>query len=254
MRVTFLGTGTSQGIPVISCPCEVCHSTNSKDNRLRTSVLIEEKDFVLLIDCGPDFRQQMLRENVKKLDAILFTHSHQDHVAGLDDIRAFNFFQGVPMDVYATEMDQFAIRKEFHYAFDTAIEYPWIPKIRFRTIDLSPFEIGPLRITPVQVMHHRLPVLGFRLFDFTYITDASFIAEAEMGKIYGSKILVLNALRREKHISHFNLAEATAAAEKIGAEKTFFTHMSHQMGFHEVVSKELPQNIFLAYDGLKLEV
>jgi phosphoribosyl 1,2-cyclic phosphate phosphodiesterase len=254
LRVTFLGTGTSQGIPVISCPCEVCHSTNSKDNRLRTSVMIEAAGFNLVVDCGPDFRQQMLREQVKKLDAILFTHSHKDHVAGLDDVRAFNFFQQKPMDVYATTRVQEALRKEFYYAFDPENEYPWIPKLTLHTITLSPFEIGPFKIAPLEVLHHKLPVLGFRLGDFTYITDASFISENELAKITGIKILVLNALRKEKHIAHFNLKEAIALAEKVGAEKTFFTHMSHQMGLHDVVSAQLPKNVFLAYDGLKVEV
>ena len=254
MKVTFLGTGTSQGVPVISCPCNVCHSTNTKDKRLRTSMMIEEDDFTLVIDSGPDFRQQLLREDVKKLDAILFTHSHKDHVAGLDDVRAFNFFQQKPMDVYATTWVQDAIRKEFYYAFDLENDYPWIPKVKFHTITLSPFEIGPLKIVPVEVLHHKLPVLGFRFGDFTYITDASFISEIELKKISGTKVLVLNALRKEKHIAHFNLEEAIALAEKIGAHKTFFTHMSHQMGLHDVVSAGLPHNISLAYDGLKVEV
>ena len=264
MRVTFLGTGTSQGIPVISCPCEVCHSTNSKDNRLRTSVMIEEAGFNLVVDCGPDFRQQMLREQVKKLDAILFTHSHKDHVAGLDDIRAFNLFSQAPMDIYATTPVQEAIRREFAYAFDLLNDYPWIPKMKLHTITADPFQIGPLQIRPVEVLHYKLPVLGFRFAsrspgkggqsDFTYITDASFISGEEQEKIKGTKILVLNALRKEKHISHFNLEEAIAMAERISAEKTFFTHISHQMGLHDVVSAQLPENVFLAHDGLKVEV
>lgn len=264
MLITFLGTGTSQGVPVISCPCEVCHSSNSKDKRLRTSVMIQENDFTLVIDSGPDFRQQLLREDVKRLDAILFTHSHKDHLAGLDDIRAFNFFTQQPMDIYATEEVQQAIRSEYAYAFDPNNDYPWIPKMKFHTITLDPFEIGPLKIIPLQVLHHKLPVLGFRFarrsfsegaaYDFTYITDASFIAEEELNKISGTKILVLNALRKEKHISHFNLEEAIAMSQRIGAEKTYFTHMSHQMGLHDVVSAELPENIFLAWDGLKITV
>jgi phosphoribosyl 1,2-cyclic phosphate phosphodiesterase len=254
LRVTFLGTGTSQGVPVISCPCEVCQSTNTKDKRLRTSVMIEEKDFTLVIDGGPDFRQQLLREKVKKLDAILVTHSHKDHIAGLDDVRAFNYFTQRPMDIYATEEVQEAIRHEFYYAFDPSNNYPWIPKMQFHSITLAPFEIGPLKIIPVEVLHHKLPVLGFRIGDFTYITDASSIAEEEFQKIKGTKILVLNALRKEKHISHFNLEEAIALSQRAGAEISYFTHMSHQMGLHDAVSKELPQNIFLAYDGLKVEM
>lgn len=264
MKVTFLGTGTSQGIPVISCKCEVCQSANMKDKRLRTSVMIEENNFTLVIDSGPDFRQQLLRENVQKLDAILFTHAHKDHVAGLDDIRAFNFFTGRPMDIYATTEVQEDIRKEFYYAFDAQNDYPWIPRMRFHTITPAPFEIGPFKIIPIQVLHHKLPVLGFRFVhqainpnndegghcDFTYITDASFIAEEELEKIRGTKKLVLNALRKEKHISHFNLKEAISVSQRTGAEKTYFTHMSHQMGLHDAVSAELPPDIFLAYDGL----
>lgn len=226
--------------------------------------MIEEEGFSLVVDCGPDFRQQLLRERVKKLDAILFTHSHKDHVAGLDDIRAFNFFSQAPMDIYATIQVQEAIRREFSYAFDLLSDYPWIPKMKLHTITLTPFEMGPLKIKPVEVLHHKLPVLGFRFAsrssgeggsaDFTYITDASFISEEELEKVKGTKILVLNALRKEKHISHFSLEEAIAMAERIGAEKTFFTHISHQMGLHDLVSAQLPQNVFLAYDGLKVEV
>jgi len=226
--------------------------------------MIEENNFTLVIDTGPDFRQQMLREQVKKVDAILYTHSHKDHVAGLDDIRAFNYFTQQPMDIYATEEVQEAIRREFYYAFDPNYNYPWIPKMKFHTITLSPFEIGPLKIIPAEVLHLKLPVLGFRFIhlnprqgepnDFTYITDASFIAEEEFEKIKGTKVLVLNALKKEKHISHFSLDEAIEMSQRIGAEKTYFTHMSHQMGLHDVVSAQLPRNIFLAYDGLKVEV
>jgi len=259
LKVTFLGTGTSQGIPVIACPCEVCHSTNPRDNRLRTSVMITEQDFTLVVDSGPDFRQQMLREQVKKLDAIVITHSHNDHIAGLDDIRAFNYFSQKPMDVYATSEVQEGIRREFFYAFE-GNDYPWLPKMKFYTIDARPFTIGPFKIIPVEVLHHRLPVMGFRFStgaggeDFTYITDANFIAPGEIDKILGTRVLVLNALRKDKHISHFSLNEAIEMSKVIGAEQTYLTHISHQMGLHDDISEELPSTVFLAYDRLTLEV
>jgi len=254
LKVTFLGTGTSQGVPVIGCPCEVCHSPDEKDKRLRTSVLIQSDEFAVCIDSGPDFRQQMLRENVKKLDAILYTHSHQDHVGGLDDVRAFNYFLQRPMDLYATVEVQQTIRQVYHYAFDPNNKYPWIPQVKLHMIDLKPFSIGKLKITPIEVMHAKLPVLGFRFGDFTYITDVNFISESEMEKIFGTQVLVLDALRIEKHISHFSLKEAISIAEKIGAAKTYFTHISHQMGLHHEVSKQLPPNMSLAYDRLKIEL
>lgn len=252
MKVTFLGTGTSQGIPVISCPCAICHSADSRDQRLRTSILIESDHTVIVVDTGPDFRQQMLREQVKRLDAVLFTHAHKDHLAGLDDVRAFNYFLQKPMDVYATVHVQDAIRTEFSYVFDSAADYPGIPKIRLHTIDLHPFKIGDVAFQPVEVFHYRLPVLGFRFNDFTYITDANRISDAEKEKIRGTRFLVVNALRKEKHISHFNLQEAISLAQDIGAEASYFTHISHQLGSHAEVSGQLPDNIFLAYDGLRV--
>lgn len=239
---------------MISCPCEVCRSTDSKDKRLRTSVLLSDQAQAIAIDSGPDFRQQMLRENVKKLDGILYTHSHKDHLGGLDDVRAFNYFLQRPMDLYATRDVEEAIRQEYHYAFDPLNNYPWLPKIKFHRIDLTPFRIGPWKVIPVQVMHGMLPVYGFRLGDFTYITDANRIESVELEKIKGTKILVLDALRKEKHVSHFSLNEAMEMARKIGADKTYFIHLSHQMGLHGVVSQELPGNMFLAYDGLSFEV
>ncbi len=253
MKVTFLGTGTSQGIPVISDGCRVCTSTNSKDKRLRASIMVETNGKVVVVDSGPDFRQQMLRENVKRLDALLFTHGHKDHTAGMDDIRAFNYTMKKPVDIYASEQVQETIQREFSYIF-SGLDYPGLPQLTFHTIGLKPFDAQGVQVIPIQVMHYKLPVLGFRFGDFTYITDANFISDEEKKKIAGSKVLVLNALRREEHISHFTLGEAVQLAQELGAEKTYFTHISHQMGLHEEVNKELPPGMELAYDGLKVEL
>ncbi|MFN3315517.1 MAG: MBL fold metallo-hydrolase [Raineya sp.] len=252
MKITFLGTGTSQGIPVIGCQCEVCSSANPKDKRLRSSILIETEETRIVIDTGPDFRQQMLREKVSKLDAVLFTHEHKDHTAGLDDIRAFNFLQKKDMPLYGTTKVLNQIKQEFAYIFAEK-RYPGIPQVELHEITKEKsFFVEKVKIMPIEVFHYRLPVLAFRIGNFTYITDANYIASEEMAKIYGSKILVVNALQKDKHISHYNLEEAIALAQHIGAEKTYFTHISHKMGLHEQVSKELPQNVFLAYDGLSL--
>ncbi len=253
MKITFLGTGTSQGIPLIACGCEVCNSSNPKDNRLRVSVMIEVDGKNMVIDSGPDFRQQMLRENVKTLEAVVFTHEHKDHVAGLDDVRAFNYFSGKHVDVYANEQVQVALKREFHYVF-SGDNYPGIPRINVHTIDTAPFDVSGVKFIPIQVLHYQLPVLGFRVNDFTYITDANFISDEEIEKIKGTKVLVLNALRRAKHISHFTLAEALELVKKINPEKAYFTHISHQLGLHDEVSKELPSNVELAYDGLQVIV
>lgn len=251
MTVTFLGTGTSQGVPVIACDCAVCTSTDKHDKRLRTSVMLEDEGKVIVIDSGPDFRYQMLREGVKHLDAILFTHEHKDHIAGLDDIRAFNYRQKNAIDVYADERVQKALRQEFSYIFHE-FKYPGIPELRLHTIGLQPFNIGKVHFTPIEVMHYKLPVLGFRVKDFTYITDAKTVSEQEKEKIKGSKILVINALQFDSHISHFTFDEAMAFAEEMAAETTYFTHISHRLGRHEDISRQLPPNIKLAYDGLKL--
>jgi phosphoribosyl 1,2-cyclic phosphate phosphodiesterase len=253
VTITFLGTGTSQGVPVIACECEVCASADARDKRLRTSILVEGGDKTIVIDSGPDFRYQMLRAKVMHLDAIVFTHEHKDHVAGMDDIRAFNYKQQGPVDVYADSRVQLALRREFPYIFDDK-GYPGIPQVQMHTIGLQPFDIGNVHFTPIQVMHYKLPVLGFRIKDFTYITDAKTVSEPEKQKIRGSKILVVNALQKEKHISHFTLAEAIAFANDINAETTYFTHISHRLGKHQDITKELPAHIKLAYDGLKLQI
>jgi phosphoribosyl 1,2-cyclic phosphate phosphodiesterase len=249
LTFTFLGTGTSGGIPMIACPCEVCSSPDKKDKRLRSSLLVRSATTTIAIDAGPDFRYQMLRANVRQLDAIVFTHPHKDHVAGLDDVRAYNFFSGKPMEVYANEMTQAVLIREFPYAFaDT--KYPGVPEIKLNTIDEEPFIVGDIPITPIMVWHMKMPVMGFRFGDFTYITDANRIDPDQINKILGSKIITLNTLRKEKHISHFNLEEGISMSKQLKAEKTYFTHMSHQMGRHEDINRELPGNVELAYDGL----
>jgi len=253
VTVTFLGTGTSQGVPVIGCDCEVCTSADKHDKRLRTSIMVEAQGKVIVIDTGPDFRYQMLREGVKHLDAVVFTHEHKDHTGGLDDIRAFNYLQQEPTDVYAVPRVQASLKKEFAYIF-AEYQYPGIPKINLHTIGTEPFKVGPVKFTPIEVVHYKLPVLGFRIHDFTYITDAKTITDAEVEKIMGSKVLVINALQKQPHISHFTFDEAVAFAKRVGAETTYFTHISHRLGKHADVSTELPAGIELAYDGLKVEL
>ncbi len=254
MKVTFLGTGTSQGVPVIGCNCKVCTSSDTRDKRLRTSILIETRGIHIVIDTGPDFRAQMLRYKVQKLDAVLFTHSHKDHVAGLDDVRAYNYFQQKPMPVFATTETQEALKREFSYIFENA-DYPGVPKIDLHTINAKDsFKVHGIEITPIRVLHYQMEVLGFRVGDFTYITDANYIAETELNKVYGSKALVLNALRHQQHVSHYTLSEAIEVGQKVGAESTFFTHISHQLGLHQEVEAMLPKGIKLAYDGLTLHL
>ena len=249
MKVTFLGTGTSQGIPVIGCGCVVCQSADKRDKRLRVSVLIELADKTLVIDSGPDFRYQMLRAGVKDLDAILFTHEHKDHVAGLDDIRPFNYLLHKKIEIYATPRVQDALKREFSYIFEDT-KYHGLPQINMHTLNDEPFYVGDSKIIPIEVMHHKLPVLGYRIGDFTYITDAKTISDDSLEKIKGSKFLVINALQKQSHISHFTLAEAIDFANQAGAEITYFTHMGHNLGLHEDVEQDLPPNIRLAYDGL----
>ncbi len=248
LKITFLGTGTSSGVPMIGCICEVCTSTDKKDKRLRSSILVESDTTTLVIDTTPDFRYQMLRAGVKKLDAVLFTHPHKDHIAGLDDVRAYNYFQHKPMELYANSLTEEAIKREFAYAFSDK-KYPGIPNLNLNTIDDKPFMIGDIPVVPVLVWHLKMPVLGFRFGKFTYITDANKIDAEEKEKIKGSEVMVLNALRKESHISHFTLDEAVDMVQELGVPKGFFTHISHQLGKHEAVNAILPQGIELAWDG-----
>lgn len=238
---------------MIGCDCPVCTSTNPKDNRLRSSVLIETEHTAVVIDTTPDFRYQMLRLGVKKLDAVVFTHPHKDHIAGLDDVRAFNFFTRKPMQVYCNYLTEEALRRDFYYAFSDT-KYPGIPELKLNTITTEPFMINELEVQPVLVWHLKMPVLGFRFGPFTYITDANFIEEEEREKIKGTKVLVLNALRKEPHISHFTLNEATAVAQQLNISSAYFTHISHQLGLHNEIEKELPNGVSLAYDGLTLQL
>ncbi len=249
MKVTLLGTGTSQGVPVIGCGCEVCRSLDYRDKRLRSSVHVEVNGVNFVIDTGPDFRQQMLHEGIQRLDAVVFTHSHKDHTAGLDDVRAYNFKQSMDMPVYGMRQVLDQLKVEFAYAF-TEKKYPGIPQLKLHELTEGEFEIQGIKITPLPVLHMRLPVLGFRIGSFAYITDANEIPDETYQKLKGTEVLILNALQYEKHISHFNLNEAIEVAQKVGAKKTYFTHISHKLGLHKTVEKELPANIFLGFDGL----
>ena len=237
---------------MIACNCSVCHSNDDKDKRLRSSVLIENNDTAIVIDTGPDFRQQMLRANVEKLDAVVFTHGHKDHIAGLDDVRAFNFIQQKPMDVHAEERVYETLHMEYAYVFAER-KYPGIPQINVHTIGNEKFTVGSLEIIPIRAYHYKLPVLGFRINDFAYLTDANRIEQEEQEKLLGLKYFVVTALRKKKHISHFNLEEALNLIDQVKPENTYFTHISHQMGKHRDVSRELPSHVHLAYDGLTLE-
>jgi phosphoribosyl 1,2-cyclic phosphate phosphodiesterase len=250
MRLTFLGTGTSQGIPVIACECEVCISTDTRDKRLRTSVLIESENTSVAIDSGPDFRQQMLNSNQKKLDAIVYTHEHKDHVAGLDDVRAFNFKSKKDMEVFGSQNVINALKNEFHYIF-SEFKYPGVPSVNINKIKKdSIFSIGDINFTTIEVMHHKLPVFSYRINDLVYITDANQVDDQELQKLKGCKTLIINALRKEKHLSHFNLSQAIEFSQKVGADKVYLTHLSHLMGKHSDI--ELPENIEIAYDGLQI--
>jgi len=253
LKINFLGTGTSQGVPVIACKCKVCSSLDFRDKRLRASVYIEVDGQSLVIDSGPDFRHQILRENITNLDALIFTHEHKDHTAGMDDIRAFNYKDKRSMPIYGRESVLNQLKKEFSYIFENA-HYPGIPQVDLVPITNQAFKINNTEILPIEVLHYKLPVFGFRIHDFAYITDANYISEEEQQKLQNLDVLVLNALQKEPHLSHFTFDEAVALSQKLNAKKTYFTHISHKLGTHREVSKELPANIQLAYDGLKIEI
>lgn len=253
MIVTILGSGTSQGVPVIACDCSVCASVDPRDHRTRSSVMISLDEKNIVIDSGPDFRQQMLREKVKSIDGIVFTHEHKDHIAGLDEVRAFNYFNNWRAQVYCTEQVKEALHREFHYAFSET-RYPGIPEIDINVISNSDFEVAKIPFKPIEVMHMNMPVLGYRIGNFTYITDANFISKKEKDKIKGSQVLILNALRKEKHPSHFNLEEALQLIDELEPNITYLTHISHQFGLHEIEEKNLPSHVRIAYDGLKIQI
>ncbi len=253
IQLTFLGTGTSQGVPVIGCNCKVCSSSNPKDKRLRSSVLIEHQHKRILIDAGPDFRQQLLRENIDNIDAILLTHEHKDHTGGLDDVRAINYLTRKPLAIYCEKRVYESLRHEYSYAF-TERKYPGVPEFDIRIIENTPFFIENIQITPIRVIHYKLPVLGFRIGGITYITDANYIAPDELEKIKGSNILIINTIRKEKHISHFSLEEALQVALKSGIQEVYLTHLSHQIGTHEELNNQLPEGINASYDGLKVSI
>jgi len=253
LKVTFLGTGTSQGVPVIGCSCDVCRSLDYRDKRLRTSVHLEVDGSSIVIDAGPDFRQQILRENIQQLDFILFTHNHKDHTAGLDDVRAFNFKQEMDMPLYGTAPVLNQLKSEYFYAF-LEKKYPGTPQLQLNEIDDSTFTVNGIEIIPLPVTHLHLPVFGFRIGGFSYITDANVIPDETFKKLKGTHTLVLNALQKEPHISHFNLEEAIAVAQRVGAAKTYFTHISHKLGLHQETSRLLPPKIELGYDGLFIQL
>ena len=253
MKLSFLGTGSSLGIPIIGCDCPVCTSDDPRDKRLRSSILIQNGNKSILIDAGPDFRYQMLREKIKSLEAILLTHEHKDHIAGLDDIRSFNYLSGGPMDIYAERRVLDAIHKSYSYVFEEN-KYPGIPQMNLLPIDDEQFIVNGFEIVPVKLLHHKLPVFGFRINDLSYISDASYIAEEEKEKIKGTKVLVINAIRKTRHISHFCLEESLSFIKEIKPKKAYLTHMGHLIGKHADLQKELPENVYPAYDGLKITI
>ncbi|HEX9957877.1 MAG TPA: MBL fold metallo-hydrolase [Fibrella sp.] len=253
MIVTLLGTGTSSGVPMIGCQCAVCRSVDFRDKRLRTSAHVMVGGKSIIIDTGPDFRQQVLRLNLLTLDAVLFTHEHKDHTAGLDEVRAYNFRTGQDMPVYGRASVIRQLEREFEYIF-AEFKYPGIPRINTNEIVNEPFDVLGVPVIPIEVMHHKLPVFGFRIGDFTYLTDLNHISDSELEKVYGTRILVLDALRQEPHLSHFALSESLALIERIRPEKTYLTHISHQMGLHREVNQLLPPGVKLGYDGLVIKI
>tara|TARA_B100000900_G_scaffold255232_1_gene217477 strand:- start:212 stop:973 length:762 start_codon:yes stop_codon:yes gene_type:complete len=253
MEITFLGTGTSQGVPVITCKCEVCLSDNIKDKRLRTSVLVKYKQKSIVIDTGPDFRQQMIRENVETLDAILFTHSHMDHTAGLDDIRSYNFKSKKPMEIFCSDEVLKALKMQFSYIF-ADLRYPGVPKVNVNLINESDFYVDSIKITPIKAYHYKLPVHGFRIGGFVYLTDVSNIPEKEKEKMKNADIIVLDSLRKEPHMSHLCLQQSIDLINELKPKKSYLIHISHLMGLHDQVQSEIPPNIYLSYDGLKVHI
>ncbi|MFC5411215.1 MBL fold metallo-hydrolase [Larkinella bovis] len=253
MIITLLGTGTSSGVPLIGCACEVCRSIDFRDKRLRTSIHLAIDGKSVVVDTGPDFRQQMLRTGIQRLDAVVFTHEHKDHTAGLDEVRAYNFLQGQDVPVYARQRVLSQLRTEYAYIFAEK-KYPGIPRIRMHEIGNESFDIEGIPFIPIDVLHHRLPVFGYRIYNFTYLTDLNYISDEELAKVYGTEILVLDALQIEPHLSHFTLDQAIALTERIRPERTYFVHMSHKIGLHREVEKRLPASIRLGYDGMKIEL
>ena len=255
MTITITGSGTSQGVPVIGCECHVCNSNDIKDKRLRSSIHIQYNNNSIVIDTGPDFRQQMINSKIKMLDAVFFTHEHKDHVAGLDDVRAFNFIQKKPIEVYCSENVFKALKREFHYIFDPKFKYPGIPSInRHKISKESTFRVNEVLITPIEVMHYKLPVLGFRIDNFAYITDAKTIESKEKNKLKNLDLLIINALRIKEHLSHLNLEEALELINELNPKKAILTHLSHLMGKHIEIEKLIPKNVDIAFDGMKLNL
>ncbi|GAB3719779.1 MBL fold metallo-hydrolase [Spirosoma flavus] len=253
MIITLLGTGTSSGVPLIGCSCEVCRSVDFRDKRLRTSVHIAVEGRSFIIDTGPDFRQQVLRLNLQQLDAVIFTHEHKDHTAGFDEIRAYNFRSGKDIPVYGRPSVLAQLQREFAYIF-AEHKYPGVAHVQLNPIGNEPFEVFGVPFTPIDVLHHKLPVFGYRVGDFTYLTDLNYISDQELEKVYGTKVLILDALQRQPHISHFTFDQAVALAQRVAADKTYFVHISHKLGLHKEVEKELPSSIRLGYDGMQIRL